>query len=113
MYLFELTDTTDQDTLIKILTAVDVLKDGLDTGLITSNWDVDTLLKYFREYGVVLGPNDLYNMVQKKPLKNVVSNIEGSEVVFKGLPQQPKAQETPPPEQSKQVVAKMAKKAMK
>lgn len=110
MYLFEL---TDQDKLVKILTAIDVLKDAIDTGTITSNWDVDTLLKYFREHGIVLGANDLYNMVQKKPLKNVVSNIEGSEVVFKGLPQQPKAMETPPPEQSKQVVAKMAQKAMK
>jgi len=110
MYLFEL---TDQDKLVKILTAIDVLKDAISTGVITSNWDVDTLLKYFREHGIVLGTNDLYNMVQKKPLKNVISNIEGDEVIFKGLPQQQKAQETPPPEQSKEVVAKMAKKAMK
>jgi hypothetical protein len=51
-------------------------------------------------------------MIQTKPLKNVVSNIEGDTVVFKGLPQQPQQTEAPPPEQSQEVVAQMAKSAM-
>jgi hypothetical protein len=108
MYLFEL---TDQERLVKIITITDQLRSALESGKITSNWDVDTLLKYFREYDVVLSPNDLYNMIQQKPLKNVISNIKGKEVIFKGLPQQQEPVEAPPPEQSKDVVAKMAKHA--
>ena len=51
-------------------------------------------------------------MMQSKPLKNVVSNIEGDMVIFKGLEPATPSTETPPPEQSKEVVAKMAKSAM-
>ena len=40
------------------------------------------------------------------------SNIEGDTVIFKGLEQQPQQTEAPPPEQSQEVVAKMAKSAM-
>lgn len=109
MYLFEL---DDQERLIKILAASDQLKSDLESGKITSNWDIDTLLKYFREREIILSKDDLYNMIQRKPLKNVIANIQGPEVVFKGLPQQPAVQDPPPPEQSKDVVAKMAQHAM-
>lgn len=108
MYLFEF---TDQEKLIKILAATDQLKSDLESGKITNNWKTEELLKYFRDHDVVLSKDDLYNMIQRKPLKHVIANIQGPEVIFKGLPQQPKAQDTPPPEQSKDVVAKMAKHA--
>jgi hypothetical protein len=52
-------------------------------------------------------------MSQVHPLKSVVHPISGKEVRFKGLPQDPTPAETPPPEQSKEVVARMAKKAQK
>lgn len=110
MYLLEL---TDNDKIIRINTVVDMIKDDLDSGKITSNITVDELLKRFRDFEVVLGAQDLYNMIKVKPLNKVVSNIQGKEVVFKGLPQKPAIQEPPPPEQSQEVVAKMAKKAMK
>lgn len=109
MYLYEM---TDNEKLIRIITAIDRLKNDLESGKITSNWTIDDLLKYFRKYDIVLSPNDLYNMVQKKPLKTVVTNIQGKDVIFKGMPQQPAAPEAPPPEQSKEVVAKMAQHAM-
>jgi hypothetical protein len=108
MYLFEFDDS---EKINKIIAASDQLKIALDQGQIVSNWDMDTLLKYFREFDIILSPNDLYNMIQKKPLQNIISNIEGDEVVFKGL-EQPTQVETPPPEQSKEIVAKMAKGAM-
>lgn len=109
MYLYELSDPK----LVKVISAVDQLKAALESGEINSNWDVNTLLSYFRKFDLILSTQDLYNMMQTKPLKNVVSNIEGDEVVFKGIDQPAKQPEAPPPEQSKEVVAKMAKKAMK
>lgn len=110
MYLFEL---SDNDKIIRINTVIDMIKDELESGKITSNITVDELLKKFREFDVLLGADDLYNMMKVKPLNRIVSNIQGKEVVLKGLPQKPAIQDPAPPEQSKEVVAKMAKQAMK
>jgi hypothetical protein len=107
-----LIEFSDNPRLVKTVAAADQLKSALESGEITNNWDVDTLLQYFRKFDLVLSPDDLYAMIQTKPLKNIIRNIEGSEVVFKGLPQDKKQPESPPPEQSKEVVSKMAQKAM-
>lgn len=110
MRLFEL---ANDPKLTKLIAATDQLRTYLETGKITQNWTLDQLLSYFRKFDLVLSPNDIYGMLQQKPLKNVVSNVQGDQVIFKGLEQPEPAAEAPPPEQSKEVVAKMAQKAMK
>lgn len=109
MYLHEL---VNDPKLVKLIAATDQLRTGLENQQITDNWPVEALLTYFRKFDLVLSKNDLYSMMQTKPLKNIVSNIEGDTVIFKGLPQEPQQPESPPPEQSKEVVKKMAKSAM-
>ena len=109
MYLFEF---SDQELLVNIVSATDQLKQAIKRGDINSNWTLDQLLDYFNSFDVVLSNRDIYNMIQVDPLKSVISDVKGQEVVFKGLPQQPKTPEMPSPEQSKEVVAKMAKKAL-
>jgi len=108
MYLFEL---THDPKLITLIAATDQLKTDLDSGKISQNWTLDQLLHHFRKFNLVLSPNDIYNMIKQKPLKNVISNVQGDEVVFKGL-EAPKQPEAPPPEQSKEVVSKMAQNAL-
>lgn len=110
MYLYEL---ENDPKLIKLIAATDQLRMALEKNEITQNWSLDKLMTYFRKFNIVLSPNDLYSMVQTKPLKNVVSNIEGDQVIFKGLEPATPSVESPPPEQSKEVVAKMAQSAMK
>lgn len=109
MYLFEF---SNQELLVNIISATDQLKQAIKKGEITNNWTLDQLLDYFNSFDVVLSNKDIYNMIKVDPLKSVVSDVKGKEVVFKGIPQQPKTPETPSPEQSKEVVAKMAKKAL-
>lgn len=109
MRLYELDNSQDYVTKITFLS--DQLKSEIQKGLISPNFTVDMLLDYFRKYNVVLDKSDLYNMILTYPLKNVISNIQGDQVVFKGMPQQPAAPEAPPPEQSKEIVKKMAQKA--
>jgi hypothetical protein len=109
MHLYEL---VNDPKLVKLIAAVDQFNTALDSKRITDNWTIDKLLTYFRKFDLTLSRDDLYSMIQTKPLKNVVSNIEGDTVVFKGLPQQPQQTEAPPPEQSQEVVAQMAKSAM-
>jgi len=109
MYLHEL---VNDPKLTKLIAATDQLRTALEKNQITDNWDVEKLLAYFRKFDLVLSRDDLYSMIQTKPLKNVITNIEGDSVVFKGLePSQP-APEAPPPEQSQEIVKKMAQSAM-
>lgn len=110
MYLFEFNNNPD---LVKLVAAADQLKTAIATGEVTSNWDIDTLLSYFRKFNIILSNEDLYNMIKVPPLKHIISNIQGPEVIFKGVEQLKKQPESPPPEQSQEIVNKMANKALK
>ena len=110
MYLLEI---TENPKLSKAIVAIDKLRDALDSKEITANWTLDTLLKYFEKFDLILSPEDLYDMIKTKPLKDVISNIQGDEVIFKGLPQKEKHKDAPPPEETKKTIKKMAKHAMK
>lgn len=110
MYLIEFNDNPN---LVKLVAAADQLKTAIDTGEVTSNWDIDTLLTYFRKFDIILSKENLYNMITVPPLKSIISNIQGPEVIFKGVKQTEKQPESPPPEQSQEIVSKMANKALK
>lgn len=105
MYLYEFDDTKPIAT--KIVAATDQLKKDVESGAV-QNWTLDELLNYFQKYDVILDPTDLYNMLKKDPLKQVVSNIQGDSVVFKGQ-EQPEA----PKDENQKIVKQMADKAQK
>jgi hypothetical protein len=109
MRLFEF--DSSKDMVIKITTLSDQLRNDIQKGNISPNWTTDMLLDYFRKYNVILDKEDLYNMIMTYPLKNVITNIQNDMVQFKGMPQEPKAPESPNPEKSKDIVSKMAHKA--
>lgn len=106
MRLFEL--DTQNALATKIVAATDQLKADLEKNKVQPNWTLDKLLRYFENYGVILDPTDLYNMIKQEPLKSVVTNIQGDQVIFKG---QATSTEMPQ-DQSKDVVAQMAQSAM-
>ena len=110
MRLYEFA-SNDKLLVTKIAALSDQLHNDIKNGRITPNFTTDMLLDYFRKYNVVLDKKDLYNMILTYPLKNIISNIQGDQVIFKGMPQQPAAPDSPPPEQSKEIVSKMAHKA--
>lgn len=110
MHLYEF---TNDYLAANIITAVDNLKQKIDKGEITKNFTMDELLNYFQNYGIDLNPVDIFTMSQVAPLKSLVHPVSGKEIRFKGLPQDPTPTESLPPQQSKQVVAKMAKKAQR
>jgi len=43
----------------------------------------DDFLKLLRQSGVVLGKEDLFDIVKKDPLQNIIANVNGHEVTFK------------------------------
>ena len=106
MFLFEL-DGPDP-LLTKIVTVSDQLKSLVDKGS-AKDWTLDQLKSYFQKYDVSLDQEDLYNMIKKAPLKNVISNIQGDKVIFKGT----EPATSTDADDNQKVVNQMAHNAMK
>lgn len=108
MRLYEFADA---DPIVTRLVAItDQLQSDLDNKDIGPEMTTDQLLKYLSNYDIVVDKSDLYNMIQKPPLKNVISNIQGDSIVFKGL-EGDGAPANPPIDQNQKVVSQMANKA--
>lgn len=104
MRLFEF---AGPDPLVTKLVAVsDQLKTELDQDQTKTNMSVNQFLEYLRKYDITLDKADLYNMIKKPPLKNIIDNIQGDNIIFKGF-----AEPEMPDDQQKSVVQQMAKKA--
>jgi len=96
-----------QDPLIPKLIAVsDQLKTDLDDGSIQPEMTLQVFIQYLQEYGITLDPNDLYNMIKNPPLNDLISNIKGDQVIFKGY-----GTLDQPEDEKKKVVQQMAKSA--
>lgn len=108
MRLFEFTEA---DPIVTRLVAItDQLKSDLENKEVDPTMTTDQLLQYLANYDIVVDTSDLYNMIQKPPLKNVISNIQGQNVIFKGY-EGDGAEPNPPQDQSQKVVSQMANKA--
>lgn len=106
MRLYEFTQT---DPIVTRLVAItDQLQTDLDNGEVGPEMTVDQLLTYFSNYDIVVDRSDLYNMIQKPPLKNVISNIQGDSITFKG---QEVDQSAAPEDENQKVVSQMANQA--
>ena len=97
------------DPMVTKLVAVgDQLKSDLEKGEADPNMSVPDFLQYLKKYDIIYDKTDLYDMIKQLPLKNLISNIQGDKIVFKGFG----TPEAPPEEESKKVVAGMAKHAV-
>ena len=93
----------------KIIAVSDQLKSDLESGEVQPNWTTDELLNYFQQYGVDLDIQDLYSMIKKPPMQNIITNIQGDNVVFRGFA----PGEDAPEDEQKKIVKSMAKQAQK
>lgn len=113
MFLFEL----DSDTQItpQIVALTNQLEQSVDDGEIDAdNYTLAELQDYFQDYDIILDDEDLYNMITVPPLKDLIANIQGHKVIFKGHAPQPDAETTEKTDDdNKKTVAKMAHKALK
>lgn len=96
-------------TVSKIVALTNQLEQDLEDGEIPTEYSLDDLINYFREYDVILDAQDLYNMIKQPPLNSLIQNIQGDKVVFKGQ----STTATPPEDENQKVVSQMAKNAMK
>lgn len=105
MRLYEFAESNPLVT--RLIAVSDQLLSDLSDPDIQSGMNVEELLTYFQKYDIVLDQMDLYNMIKLPPLKNIISNIEGDQVIFKGAD----STDGEAPDNSGDVVAGMAAKA--
>ena len=94
-------------TITKLVAVTDQLKTDLEKGKMSPNMSLPDFLQYLKKYDIMLDKTDLYDMIKNMPLKNLVSNIQGDKIIFKGF----ETPEAPPEEEGKKIVAGMAKQA--
>jgi hypothetical protein len=112
MLLFEFDQKQDSAMIAQIVALTNQLQQEIeDGGVDPNNYSVDDLLDYFQEYDIILDVDDLYNMINVPPLKDVVTNIKGDKVVFKGYSDKTVLDQ--PEGEDKKTVARMAKHALK
>lgn len=109
MRLYEFVE--DNPLKVKLVTLTDQLKDRFMELDPEEPVKVDDFLEYLRRHDVVIDKSDFYDIVKKDPLKNMIRNVKGQDIFFKG-------QEIPDnnidgPEASKIVKSMASKQAKK
>ena len=109
MRLFEFAG--DDPLRLKLVAVTKQLQDRVERSGMTLS--TDAFIDFLRDNDITVDKSDLYDMVQKDPLKNIIKNINKDEVVFIG--QQGSEELGPKPEQgdAEKIRQQMAKKAMK
>lgn len=105
MYLYELAQV--DPLTVNMIAVTDQLRTEIENQP-DNQMTVDQLLQYFSDYDINLDKSMLYDMIKKPPLKNLISNIQGDQIIFKGQEQPEKSDD-----EGKKVVAQMANRAQK
>jgi hypothetical protein len=106
----------DRDPLrVKLMAVTNQLKEKLKGSPRT--WSTDELLDFLKINDIVLDKSDLFDIVKKEPLVNIIDNVNDDQVIFKGqekeVPQAPKPVQGNTPDHKKtiqQLASKQAKK---
>lgn len=106
MRLFELNASP---LAVSLMTATNQLKSDIDAGKEKPDWTLEELLQYYQDNDVVVDKTDLYDAIKVFPMKKYIDNIKGDKVLFKGQ----QDYSDMPDDKKQDVVANMAKDAMK
>jgi hypothetical protein len=99
----------DDDPLrIKLVAVTSQLKARIKDSNTTKPMSTDTLLSLLKDNDIIIDKSDIYDMIKKEPLQNIIDDIKGNDVIFKGQRAAAKVME---PDQAEDIVSKMAKRA--
>lgn len=107
MRLYEFFDTSS--LVSKLVAVTDQLKNDLENQTVESEMSVSEFLNYLQKYDITVDKLDLYNMIKKPPLKNLIQNIQGDRLIFKGMSSSGEEDQTP--DEQQKIVKSMADKA--
>ena len=108
MRLYEFVE--DDPLRVKLQAVANQLKDRVvDSGNTIST---DELLNYFKDNEIGIDKADLFDIVKKEPLVNIIHNVNKDEVIFKGQEGTEQLSKPPKPSDNKKTLSTMAKRAM-
>ncbi len=110
MKLFEFDDSNS--LRIKLVAVTNQLKAEVEHNP-ESSMTTDELLELLKQNDITIDKSDLFNIVAKDPLKNIIKNINGDEVLFKGQSEAGAGLSEPEVSDTQKTVSTLAKKAMK
>lgn len=96
--------------LTKLVAVSSHLKSGIDSGQEHSDWTTEEFLDYLQGNDIVIDQSDLYDMIKNPPLSNIISNIQGDKIIFKGQSEEHSSDDV---DKNKEIVKSMANKAIK
>ena len=105
MRLFEFVN--DDPLRVKLVAITDQLKDRYTHS--NKPMSVDSFLQLLNNNDISVDISDLRDMISKEPLVNIIDDIKGDEVFFKGQKQSDKMPTSP--DEKEKTVAKMAQRA--
>ena len=109
MRLFEF--QLDDPLRVKLVAASNQLKSKMEESGADEPMSTTAFLSLLRDkYDITIDKSDIYDMIKKDPLRNIIDSIEDDKIIFKGRKQ---AKPDRPNDQGNDIVAKMAKRAMK
>lgn len=106
MRLFEF-DSSDP-LRVKLTAVTSQLKARIGEEGSTKPMSTDSLLSLLKNNDIIIDKSDIYDMVKKEPLSNMIDDIRDDQVVFKG---QKPMRGTMTPDNAEKIVSQMAKKA--
>ena len=71
---------------------------------------LNAILRLFRENGMSISAEDFREMATEEPVSNIITNVKGDDVFFKGQTEEPDEIE---PDQAEKTLDRMSKKAAK
>lgn len=106
MRLFEF--ASDDPLRVKLVAITDQLKDRYQHA--NKPMSTDAFLEFLGDNDITIGIEDLRDMIKKPPLINIIDDIKGDQIIFKG---QSETERLPTsPDQAEKTVAGMAKHAL-
>lgn len=110
MKLYEL-DNLDHDSILLTGIVSQILNRIKDTGF-DKEYKLDSLLNILSDRGLDIDREEFIDMIKNPPLKNLITNIKGDKIIFKGQDSESDSLNMKPDETSG-TLEKMAKRASK
>jgi hypothetical protein len=101
----------DDPLRLKLVGVTSQLKARMKDTSAKKKLNTDALVALLHDNDIMVSKADLFDMIKQVPLKNIIKNIKGDEVIFVGQKEDDDIKE--PDDKSEKAVEKMAKRAAK
>ena len=111
MRLFEFAD--DDSLRVKLTGSISQLIGRIRDTNTEKSYSLKALLSRLADQGISLGEDQFKDMVKNEPLKNLIANVKGDKVIFKGEEDSGDSDSAIEPDDSTSTLKSMAKRASK